>query len=306
MERKDRKRDGSAFARRLRKTSSWCAVGLAVAGFVGCGSDDEDRAPASSGGRGSVVATGGQGGALASGGSSPGGASQGGAGGEPSSGECSGFPDAFVDHACHHVEFGPFASVAAGELAEAPRVNAPHTAYRVGTEGDGGWLSYTPSAPGLVAFFSRAGALLEVVEDESVLPLAHREASACVDLPEARVFDLSGGPVSLRVSASIDWLVIERLTSLVEECGCARPGEGCLGDADCCEGSCTLGVCVVPEPSGCDDGLALGESCLDDDECCSKRCADRVCAPPAECRTSGPCVSNDECCLYCHDQDHCH
>jgi hypothetical protein len=24
------------------------------------------------------------------------------------------------------------------------------------------------------------------------------------------------------------------------------------------------------------------------------------------CRSSGPCQSDDECCDYCHDQDHCH
>jgi hypothetical protein len=28
--------------------------------------------------------------------------------------------------------------------------------------------------------------------------------------------------------------------------------------------------------------------------------------PPQMCRTSGPCVSNDECCEFCHDFDHCH
>lgn len=291
---------------RPRRWGPSSALALALVGVVGCGSENDEREPAASGGRRSVVSSGGEGGVIASGGFSPGGSLQGGAGGELPSVECSAFPSGFVDHACHHVDFGPFGSVAAGELAEAPQVSAPHTAYRVATESEGGWLRYVPSTPGLVAFFSRPDAVVEVVEDERVIPLAHRETTPCADLPEARVFELSGSAVSLRVSASVDWLVIERLVGLLEGCACARSGEGCLGDTDCCEGTCNLGVCVVPEPSGCDDGLALEESCLGDEECCSKRCFEGACAPPVECRSSGPCTSNEECCLYCHDQDHCH
>lgn len=297
---------GGALAGCARRLASWGTVALALVGFVGCDPESDEQEPAPSGGRGPVVSTGGEGGAFAAGGSSIGGAAQGGAGGEPPVLECSALPDGFVDHACRHVEFGSFGSVAAGERAEAPGVSAPHTAYRVTIEGEGGWLRYDPGTRGLITFFSHTDALVEVVEDDRVLPLAHREASLCAELPEARVYELSGTAVNVRVGATIDWLVIERLAGLLEECGCARSGEGCLGDGDCCEGTCNLGVCVIPEPSGCDGGLTLEESCLGDEECCSKRCFEGTCAPPVECRRAGPCTSNEECCLYCHDQDHCH
>jgi hypothetical protein len=48
-------------------------------------------------------------------------------------------------------------------------------------------------------------------------------------------------------------------------------------------------------------------ACLTPDECCSGRCYARQCVT-LECRTSGYCENDEECCSYCHfgDSPHCH
>jgi hypothetical protein len=67
-------------------------------------------------------------------------------------------------------------------------------------------------------------------------------------------------------------------------------------------GDCAGGACQIDSTPTCG---AVGELCVAEDDCCAALCVAGRCVAPA-CRSSGPCVSDAECCVFCHDQDHCH
>jgi len=218
---------------------------------------------------------------------------------------------ALVQHACLHGQLGPFAhAVATTREIEAPPVNAPHTAYLV-TAASGGthWLSFTARVTGEHAFFTDfAGPLALSPRAEHVMG----GDVQCASLRHVQVFHLEkGGTYGIGIEHSIAMLVIEELAPFgdlawASTCACAQADSVCEVDEDCCSGFCSQQACAVPEPAGCTDASSLGSVCSEPADCCSNNCVAAACAPPAECRSSGPCTSDEECCLFCHDKDHCH
>jgi hypothetical protein len=220
---------------------------------------------------------------------------------------------AVIEHACLHVEHGPYVDLtAATDEANAPAVSAPHTAYRVGSSGGAlSWLHFTAPSSGSYAFLGALPTtLLFSLEDGSLVP-STAMGTTCAGLPAARVLDLDAAqPLSLSWAEGDLVLVVEALAPFGEEawelgCECRQVGLACASDTDCCSHYCSDGVCESVEPPPCGGKAAVGDPCQAPESCCSGHCVDARCALPL-CRSSGPCVSDDECCLFCHDQDHCH
>jgi hypothetical protein len=220
---------------------------------------------------------------------------------------------AVVEHACLHVEHGPFEELAAGTVEEsAPALGAPHTVYRVtASAGAQSWLRFTATSAGSYAFMGVMPPSVRFLLADGSLAAAEPRNTTCPGLPTARVFDLdAASPLSMSWLEGELVLVVEALASfgdLAWESGCECRGNGraCMADADCCTLYCAEGFCESAEAPPCGGKAAEGEPCVSSEGCCSGHCADAYCAAPV-CRSSGPCVSDDECCLFCHDQDHCH
>ncbi len=192
---------------------------------------------------------------------------------------------AVVEHACLHADHGPFVSVMSARDAEAaPSINSLHTAYQVGSEAQGDRVvRYEPRHAGQYAVFVDGGVLRSLTLDSSdPSPLFSGETS-CASLARVAVFELSGGVAYALTLEPNDeapvLVVIEGLKAFGNEAwdgSCA-----CLSDAEFCNTAA---------------------------DCCSETCREGRCQPPAEpvCRSFGPCSTDEECCDYCHDYDHCH
>jgi hypothetical protein len=186
---------------------------------------------------------------------------------------------AVVEHACVHAEHGPYVDLTAatGE-ADAPAVNAAHTAYRAGSSGGPlSWLRFTPASSGAYAFLGALPTSLVFARADGSLVHSTATVTSCAGLPAARVLELDATqPLSLSWAEGELVLVVEALEPFGEQaweqdCECAPLGSACAAETDCCSGLCVDARCVAPL-----------------------------------CRSSGPCVSDAECCVFCHDQDHCH
>ena len=186
---------------------------------------------------------------------------------------------AVVEHACLHAEHGPYVDLTAatGE-ADAPQVNAAHTAFRAGESGGAlSWLRFTPASSGAYAFLGVLPTSLVFMRADGSLAHSTAMNTSCAGLPAARVLELDAGqPLGLSWTEGDLVLVVEALDPFAEQaweqdCECAQLGSACATAAGCCSGLCVDARCVAPV-----------------------------------CRSSGPCVSDAECCVFCHDQDHCH
>jgi hypothetical protein len=186
---------------------------------------------------------------------------------------------ALVEHACLHAEQGPFVDLtAAPDEASAPAVNAAHTAYRAGSSGGAlSWLRFTAAGSGAYAFLGVLPTSLVFTRADGSLVHSTATVTSCAGLPAARVLELDAKqPLSLSWAEGDLVLVVEALAPFGEQaweqgCECAELGSACAVETSCCSGLCVDARCVAPV-----------------------------------CRSSGPCVSDVECCVFCHDQDHCH
>jgi hypothetical protein len=218
-----------------------------------------------------------------------------------------------TEHACLHAQLGPFLSVGASQSSEeGPPVDQPHTAYELASAGAFGWVRYRARSAGYYAVFLSPGGELYQALPKSVPVESTGLLGLCELLGNAWAFSaLADQDIWLEVSTP-HTLVIEAMSAFGDaawggECGCALPGQAC-GSSACCGGDCVAGVCprTTDPVSICAPGLlGAGEACAQDNECCSGSCMS-VCVAEASCRSSGPCTSDSECCLYCHDSNHCH
>jgi hypothetical protein len=268
-----------------------------------------------SGGDASLAGAGGEAGEAGAGGSA--GAAQGAPEGEGgSAGSACREPVlglAVVEHSCVHAEQGPYVDlIAATDEAGAPAVNAPHTAYRVRSSGGSlSWVRFTAATSGSHALLGTLPPSLTFTLGDGALVRSVDMSTSCASLPSARVLELSSSnPLTLSWAEGDLVLVVEALAPFGQQaweqgCACAESGAACAGDADCCSGYCADGACESVEVPICSGKALVGEPCQAEQSCCSGHCVDARCAAPV-CRSSGPCVSDSECCLFCHDQDHCH
>jgi hypothetical protein len=219
---------------------------------------------------------------------------------------------ALSGHACLHARLGPFeATLASQEATEGPWLERPHTAYQVASQGDYGWVRYRAPETGFYAVFLSHQEGLYRALPEGIPVLKSGYIGTCNELGASFAFSaLADQEVQLEVGTP-SIMVVEPMVAFGEaawggSCECALPAEAC-GTALCCEGSCLDGRCPgeIKLPA-CSEGLRTdGEVCTENYECCSGVCNSMCVADPI-CRSSGPCTSDDECCLYCHDGEHCH
>jgi hypothetical protein len=243
------------------------------------------------------------------------------------------------EHACFHVEFGPFESV----TGQAPNdyeesIAQTHVAYGIQLD-----------SPNLTSFgvrFAKSGVYAFLLDHEAnptmrgpegqLAPRAETASASCGGLPIAVLYDLEGGaPYRLALSTSrrTAQLVVERVAvdALRTVCSPSSAGGGSSGSnggahsgGHSAVGGAGFGgsAGAAAPPSG-EAGAAgnagaggagssvacvpLKGGCSAAGDCCSGRCYARQCVV-GECRTDGPCERDDECCLYCHqtEEAHCH
>lgn len=83
--------------------------------------------------------------------------------------------------------------------------------------------------------------------------------------------------------------------------GCLPDGQRCVDATDCCNATCTNGVCgsgAACTPGGC---CKAGSLCTDDADCCNGSCLNGVCTVGCLttsdcCPTGSPCASSGDCC----------
>lgn len=235
---------------------------------------------------------------------------------DASIGSCERWPDEELDsHACLHAERGPYDDVQATPTAAgASDVNRVHTAYRVGWPAmPHGFVRFLAEQTARRAIYTQGIASVTVIELPGgvVREPRVRGDSSCRDLPAVALYDMRQGTTYALSLAGDDavpaMLVIETTTlDVVDGDGGVPVGGSCASDAVCCSRLCVHDTCVsAPPPRSCDGGAPAGALCERDGDCCTGSCADGTCGAPV-CRSSGPCTSDEECCLFCHDGDHCH
>lgn len=172
------------------------------------------------------------------------------------------------EHACMHAESGPFAMLQLAETAQtAPDASRAHTAFQLN------WPADDPSHGFL-----------------RVRP--PRAATHVIFSAGAEIIEVAGANENL-TATSVSTTYCDRLPSaaVVELKGgewsvirLARMGDG--------------ESLVVIEQLTAETGGACG--CEEDAGCGAEE------PPPRECRSSGPCRLDSDCCEFCHDGDHCH
>ena len=228
--------------------------------------------------------------------------------------------EALVDHACFHAVYGPFQAVIGKAYEPTANVSRPHTAFQVSFEpGERGYLRFESNATGAYALFTSEPLALEVIVMQSGARVrdSRREPTSCKELPFVHVFELetnTGYALAAEDPSRAFMLVIEALAPFAEDawrssCACTQLPKGapCSADTDCCSGLCLEELCADEEMSASCQGASLdGATCAETQDCCSGNCDGAVCVAAPECRSSGPCQVDSECCKFCHDADHCH
>jgi hypothetical protein len=172
------------------------------------------------------------------------------------------------EHACMHAESGPFAMLQLAETAQtAPDASRAHTAFQLSWPADDPTHGYLRVRPA-------------------------RAATHVIFSAGAEVIDVAGANEN-QTATSVSRTYCDRLPSavVVELKGgewnvirLARMGDGA--------------ALVVIEQLTAETSGACG--CDDDAGCGAEE------PPPRECRSSGPCRLDSDCCEFCHDGDHCH
>lgn len=219
------------------------------------------------------------------------------------------------EHACFHAERGPFATVEAAAAPAPPAaLEREHTVYRVTLPAAGsGRLSFTPRQGGLWAFLVDREVELRLrgMDGRPRALLLRERRTGCAAFLTAFVFRLGDlEPVVLELSARGGAqagpvsLLPERLGNDWDVALQAEPCEAPVRDGGADAG-----------PDVLSPGRDAGGDAPDREADAGAPDAEGG-APPADaaardgaapmCRTSGPCLTDDECCEFCHDQDHCH
>jgi hypothetical protein len=222
---------------------------------------------------------------------------------------CYTLPISLIAHACLHADYGPFVDVRPRERDQGPEVSEPHTAYEVEVSPRSErWLKYRSMTEGAYVFFTDAGFIEHVEDSTGLVHASHRSSvDGCSKLGSATVLELSAASVNeFEMPIDSRLLVVESLDAFGGfdgTCSCEEVGSACESSGDCCSAICRLGVCSTTSTGGACGGASSSTS-----NCAggSGGCDETGCDSPAECRSSGPCVEDSECCLFCHDQDHCH
>jgi hypothetical protein len=202
---------------------------------------------------------------------------------------CGVMPEATA-HACVHGEGGATGAIQAGWHSEgsAPTVSQTHQVLEASLVAVkpglfAGELTFLPRRSGIYGFFVDPAALLEarrgdgtwrrfsVVTSETFCP--HFTAAYLLPLAQDE-------PVVLTVAATPTprvRILAERLGSDIARLATAECGGRGIADAGA---------------DGAQDANAVIAADAAPDQ--------------LTCRSSGPCISDQECCGYCHDFDHCH
>jgi hypothetical protein len=178
--------------------------------------------------------------------------------------------EAAGDHACLHADSGPFAMIELSATPEtAPDASKPHTAFELSwpaADPSHGYLRVRANRVATWAIFSANAEVISVSSQERSLSITRPDQTFCASLPIAALADLDDG----------QWSII-RL---------ARMGDG--------PGLFVIEGLVAPSSTEC--------GCEDDAGCADQPEPEQ----PKECRSSGPCNVDADCCEFCHDGDHCH
>lgn len=178
-----------------------------------------------------------------------------------------------TSHACLHAEAGPFRQLTASRsIISAPDVSRPHTHFSITVPLEAGELSYLrfeATSQGEHAFFTQGASVVDAVSANTGTRYQASPAwpTECRLLPTGSLIDLhEPGFYTLVLRAAV---AAEKSFALVIEP--LSP----LGSSawSACSGTCDAGA---------------------------------ACGPLPECSSSGPCRVDSDCCLFCHDGDHCH
>jgi hypothetical protein len=167
-----------------------------------------------------------------------------------------------------HAERGPFAMLQLSATEQtAPDASRAHTAFQLSWPAEDMAHGFLRVRPARAGTHAIFSAHAEVV---GVTGTNENLALPFTPASETYCASLpSAASVELRAG---EWSII-RL---------ARMGEGASQVVIEPLTAATDGACGCDEDGGCDE------------------------APPRECRSSGPCRVNADCCSFCHDGDHCH
>ncbi len=180
--------------------------------------------------------------------------------------------ESVTSHACLHAEVGPFRQVTASRsIASAPDVSRSHTHFAVTAPPEAGdllFLRFETAARGEHAFFLREGSILDAVSANT----------------------------GTRYQASPEWRTECALLPIVSLIDLREQGFYTIALRT---PAATASFDLVIESLS-----AFGPEALN---ACSPTCDAGVsCGAEPECRSSGPCSVDSDCCLFCHDGDHCH
>ena len=254
--------------------------------------------------------------------------------------------EAAMDHACSHIEGGPFREAAPQAARPWQDVSFPHTAYRMAETSTAGWVTFEPLEAGLHVFFLSGGPREMGIEvddgrEASWTPLA-TEGASC-PLTSVSALNLSEGIYPLRWSAGAGrTLVIEVVSPSDITCEPSGTGVPSYGPPSDGGGPADAGTAPDPGDAGTEDGSSSGPAedagpgpvdagsgsdagvvpdagagadagmCTELGGECEDNfacCSGRCYATicvPAQCRTDGFCTSNEECCLFCHQTEDPH
>lgn len=172
------------------------------------------------------------------------------------------------EHACMHAESGPFAMLQLAEMAQAaPDASRAHTAFRLSWPADDPTHGYLRVRP------PRAATHVIFTAGAEVIEVAGANENPTATAVATTYCDRLSGAAVVELKGG-EWSVI-RL---------ARIGDG--------ESLVVIEQLTAQTVGAC--------GCEDDGGCVAEE------PPPRECRSSGPCRLNSDCCEFCHDGDHCH
>jgi hypothetical protein len=190
---------------------------------------------------------------------------------KPASCQASQIARQVTEHACLHAEVGPYRDVTGGDTPlSASDVSRPHTHFAIAvpeTASELLFVRFEASTRGDHAFFLAGGTMLEALSAET----------------------------GARYSASPEWpsgcMALPTLTLI----DLREPGVHTVTLRAAAE---TAAMRLVIEP--------LAPWANEADGSCAMPCDGGSCEPAGQCRNSGPCTLDTDCCLFCHDGDHCH
>jgi hypothetical protein len=205
---------------------------------------------------------------------------------------CGVMPEATA-HACVHGEGGATGAIQAGWHSEgsAPTVSQTHQVLEASLVAVkpglfAGELTFLPRRTGIYGFFVAPAALLEARGDDGTwrrLSVVTSETH-CPHFAAAYLLPIDEeDPVVLSVAATPAprvRILAERLGTAIERIATTE-----------CRGRPIPDAWAAPQDGAPDAGAVAGMDAAPD---------------KLACRTSGPCVSDGECCGHCHDLDHCH